>query len=126
MPTRFAFLDSGGPIAFAHRGAAPAGLENTLAAVDRIVGLGFAYLETDVRASADGVAMLLHDARLNRTTDGTGAVAELPWAQISRARVGGREPLGGAGEQRLDLVGRDARPLLHQQGDRAGDHGGGL
>ena len=47
MPTRFPFLDAGGPIAFAHRGAAPPGLENTLAAVDRVVGLGFGYLETE-------------------------------------------------------------------------------
>jgi glycerophosphoryl diester phosphodiesterase len=93
VPPRFAFLDAGGPIAFAHRGAAPAGLENTLAAVDRILELGFTYLETDVRASADGVAVLLHDPRLDRTTDRTGAVAELPWAQIARARVGGREPV---------------------------------
>jgi glycerophosphoryl diester phosphodiesterase len=93
VPTRFAFLDSGGPIAFAHRGAAPAGLENTLAAVERVVGLGFGYLETDVRVSADGVAMLLHDARLDRTTDRTGAVADLPWSQIARARVGGTEPV---------------------------------
>jgi glycerophosphoryl diester phosphodiesterase len=93
VSTRYPFLDSGGPIAFAHRGAAPYGLENTLAAVQRIVELGFGYLETDVRASRDGVALLLHDARLNRTTDRTGAVAALPWAQIARAKVGGREPV---------------------------------
>jgi glycerophosphoryl diester phosphodiesterase len=93
VPSRFPFLEAGRPIAFAHRGAAPDGLENTLAAVQRIVGLGFDYLETDVRASQDGVALLLHDARLNRTTDRTGAVAGLPWAEIARARVGGREPV---------------------------------
>ena len=54
VPTRFPFLDTEGPIAFAHRGAAP-GLENTLAAVDRVVALGFGYLETDVRVTRDGV-----------------------------------------------------------------------
>ena len=83
VPTRFPFLDAGGPIAFAHRGAAPDGLENTLAAVDRVVALGFGYLETDVRATRDGVAVLLHDARLDRTTDRTGAVAALPWAEVA-------------------------------------------
>ena len=93
VPTRFPFLDAGGPIAFAHRGAAPPGLENTLAAVDRVVALGFSYLETDVRASRDGVAVLLHDPTLDRTTDRTGAVRALPWAEIARARVGGREPV---------------------------------
>jgi glycerophosphoryl diester phosphodiesterase len=89
---RYPFLDAGGPIAFAHRGATP-GLENTLAAVERIVGLGFGYLETDVRASRDGVPVLLHDPTLDRVTDRTGAVADLPWAEIARARVGGAEPV---------------------------------
>ncbi len=93
VPTRFPFLDAGGPIAFAHRGAAPHGLENTLAAVDRVVALGFGYLETDVRATRDGVAVLLHDASLDRTTDRTGAVRALPWSEVARARVGGREPV---------------------------------
>ena len=93
MRTRFPFLDAGRPIAFAHRGAAPPGLENTLAAVDRVVALGFGYLETDVRVTRDGVAVLLHDASLNRTTDRTGWVRALPWAEVARARVGGREPV---------------------------------
>lgn len=89
---RFPFLDAGGPIAFAHRGAAP-GLENTLAAVERVVALGYRYLETDVRASRDGVAVLLHDATLDRTTDRAGRLTELPWAEVARARVGGTEPV---------------------------------
>jgi glycerophosphoryl diester phosphodiesterase len=92
VPRRFPFLDSDGPIAFAHRGAAPE-LENTLAAVERVVALGFGYLETDVRSTRDGVAVLLHDARLDRTTDRTGAVRTLPWAEVAKARVGGREPV---------------------------------
>jgi glycerophosphoryl diester phosphodiesterase len=93
VPTRFPFLDAGGPIAFAHRGAAPPGLENTLAAVDRVVGLGFGYLETDVRATRDGVAVLLHDASLDRTTDRSGPVRTLRWTEVAKARVGGREPV---------------------------------
>jgi glycerophosphoryl diester phosphodiesterase len=93
VAARYPFLDAAGPIAFAHRGASPDGLENTLAAVERVVGLGFGYLETDVRATRDGVAVLLHDAALDRTTDRTGAVRELLWAQVERARVGGREPV---------------------------------
>ena len=93
MPARFAFLDSPGPLAFAHRGASPDGLENTLAAVERVVRLGFYYVETDVRLSRDGVPLLLHDPTLDRTTDRTGRVHELPWAEVARARVGGREPI---------------------------------
>ncbi|HZB50426.1 MAG TPA: glycerophosphodiester phosphodiesterase family protein [Mycobacteriales bacterium] len=93
MPERFGFLDSSGPIAFAHRGASPDGRENTLAAVERVVRLGFTYLETDVRVSRDGVPLLMHDSTLDRTTDKTGAVADLPWSQIARARVAGTEPV---------------------------------
>jgi glycerophosphoryl diester phosphodiesterase len=93
VPTRFPFLDAGGPIAFAHRGAASPGLENTLAAVERVVALGFGYLETDVRATRDGVAVLMHDPRLDRTTDRRGSVSALTWAEVARARVGGREPV---------------------------------
>ncbi len=93
VPTRFAYLDAGGPIAFAHRGAAPDGLENTFAAFDRVVELGYSYLETDVRSTRDGVAVLIHDAHLGRTTDRSGAIAALPWAEVARARVGGREPV---------------------------------
>lgn len=105
----YEFLDAGGPIAFAHRGAAP-GLENTLAAVDGVLALGFRYLETDVRATRDGVAVLLHDPTLGRTTDRSGRVTGLPWAEVARARVGGREPvprlddlLGSYPELRVNL-----------------------
>ena len=59
VAARYPFLDAGGPIAFAHRGASPVGLENTLAAVERVVRLGFDYLETDVRVTRDGVPVLL-------------------------------------------------------------------
>lgn len=93
MPERFGFLDSAGPIAFAHRGASPDGRENTLAAVERVVRLGFTHLETDVRVSRDGVALLMHDPSLDRTTDRSGAIADLPWAEIERARIGGTEPI---------------------------------
>ena len=93
VPTRFPYLDAGGPIAFAHRGASPDGLENTLAAVERVVGLGYRWLETDVRVTRDGVPVLLHDGTLDRTTDRTGPVAALPWSEVARARVAGREPV---------------------------------
>ena len=108
VPTRYPFLDAGGPIAFAHRGATP-GLENTLAAVRRVVGLGYRYVETDVRVTRDGVAVLLHDATLDRVSDRGGAVADLPWAEVARARIGG-EPvarledlLGSFPELRVNL-----------------------
>lgn len=87
------FLDVPGPIAFAHRGSSPDGRENTLAAVERIVRLGFTHLETDVRVSRDGVPLLMHDPTLDRTTDKTGAVADLEWKEVGKARVAGTEPV---------------------------------
>nr|WP_308121766.1 glycerophosphodiester phosphodiesterase [Actinotalea ferrariae] len=88
-----AYLDHPGPIPFAHRGFSPAGLENSMAAFAAAVDLGFRYVETDVHATADGVLVAFHDATLDRVTDGSGRVAELPWATVRRARIGGVEPV---------------------------------
>jgi len=88
-----AFLDGTTPLAFAHRGFAPDGAENSMAAFQRAVDLGYRYLETDVRVTADGVALAFHDAGLDRVTDRRGQVADLPWSEVRRARIAGREPI---------------------------------
>lgn len=90
---RFPFLDHPGPIPFAHRGGASEAPENTLPAFQRAVDLGYRYLETDVHATADGVLVAFHDDRLDRVTDGTGRIADLPWSEVREARVDGREPI---------------------------------
>jgi glycerophosphoryl diester phosphodiesterase len=64
-----------------------------MAAFDAAVKLGFRYVETDAHGTSDGVAVALHDASLDRTTDGTGDVKNLPWREVSRARIGGVEPV---------------------------------
>ncbi|GGW19650.1 glycerophosphoryl diester phosphodiesterase [Streptomyces capoamus] len=92
-PVRHPYLDHPGPIAFAHRGGAADGLENTVAQFRRAVQLGYRYIETDVHATADGRLIAFHDSALDRITDGAGLVAELPWAEVRHARVGGREPV---------------------------------
>lgn len=89
----FPFLENDGPIAFAHRGGAANGLENSMAAFGHAVALGYRYLETDVHATADGVLLAFHDHTLDRVTDRRGRVARLPWATVSRARIGGLEPI---------------------------------
>lgn len=111
MPCRFPFLESATPLAISHRGSSVDGLENTLAAVERVVRLGYRYLETDVRISRDGVLLLMHDATLHRVAGRTGRVAELPWVELARVRVGGREPLARVD----DLLGTwpDLRVNLH-------------
>ncbi|HSO29712.1 MAG TPA: glycerophosphodiester phosphodiesterase family protein, partial [Candidatus Sulfomarinibacteraceae bacterium] len=92
MPTH-PFLDHPGPIPFAHRGGAEAHPENTMVAFASAVALGYRYLETDVHVTSDGVLVAFHDDRLDRVTDRRGIVAELPWAEVRRARVAGREPI---------------------------------
>ncbi|WP_326692147.1 MULTISPECIES: glycerophosphodiester phosphodiesterase [unclassified Streptomyces] len=93
------FLAHPAPLAFAHRGGAPeegAGSrppENTCAAFARAARLGYRYMETDVHATADGALVAFHDATLDRATDGSGPLARLSWAEVSRARVAGSEPV---------------------------------
>jgi glycerophosphoryl diester phosphodiesterase len=93
----YAYLSDPAPLALAHRGGAAygpnVGLENTMAAFGRAVGLGYRYLETDVHATRDGHVVAFHDAVLDRATDATGAIADLPWREVRRARVAGTEPV---------------------------------
>jgi glycerophosphoryl diester phosphodiesterase len=81
------------PIAFAHRGFSRDGHENSMAAFEAAVALGYRYLETDVRVTADGVALAFHDATLSRVTDRVGRIADLPWSVVRHARIGGQEPI---------------------------------
>jgi glycerophosphoryl diester phosphodiesterase len=90
MSHRWAFLDHPGPIPFAHRGGAREYPENTMAAFEAAVELGYRYLETDAHVTADGVLVAFHDEVLDRVTDGKGRIADLPWSQVSAARVGER------------------------------------
>ncbi|MDP1820718.1 MAG: glycerophosphodiester phosphodiesterase [Acidimicrobiales bacterium] len=95
MPANAAwpYLDSPGPIPFAHRGGASEAPENTMPAFEHAVRLGYRYLETDVHLTADGALVAFHDDRLDRVTDGTGEIAALPWAVVQQAKVDGREPI---------------------------------
>ena len=95
MPVNAAypFLHWPGPIPFAHRGGASEVPENTMPAFEHAVRLGYRFLETDAHVTADGVLIAFHDDRLDRVTDRTGVIAELPWSEVKQARVGGREPI---------------------------------
>jgi glycerophosphoryl diester phosphodiesterase len=87
------FLDVGGPVGMAHRGFAPDGLENTMAAFGAAVALGVTHGETDVHATRDGRLVAFHDALLDRVSDGRGAISALTWAEVRQVRVAGREPV---------------------------------
>ncbi|WP_338485843.1 glycerophosphodiester phosphodiesterase [Streptomyces sp. SCSIO 75703] len=92
-PIRHPYLDHPGPLAFAHRGGAADGLENTLRQFRRAVEAGYRYLETDVHATRDGRLVAFHDATLDRVTDGSGRIGALTWQTVRRARVAGVEPV---------------------------------
>jgi glycerophosphoryl diester phosphodiesterase len=59
-----------------------------MAAFEHAVSLGYRYLETDVHVTADGVVVAFHDDVLDRITDRSGRIGDLPWAEVKRARIG--------------------------------------
>ena len=79
------------PLVVAHRGASSERPENTLAAYEAAVAAGADAVELDVRLTADGVPVLLHDADVGVTSDGHGQVHRLPLADVKRLRVRGEE-----------------------------------
>ncbi len=87
------YLDHPRPLAFAHRGGAAQHPENSWAAFEHATRLGYAYLETDARSTADGKLIAFHDAELSRVTELTGQVSKLNWKALSAARVGGTEAI---------------------------------
>ena len=87
------YLDHPRPLAFAHRGGAAPNPENTWAAFEFAAKVGYAYLETDARSTADGKLIAFHDAGLDRVTDRTGQVNKLTWKAVSAARVNGTEEI---------------------------------
>jgi glycerophosphoryl diester phosphodiesterase len=78
------------PIAFAHRGGAALWPENTLAAFEGAVALGYRYIETDLRMTRDGAIVCFHDETLERTTNGRGRVADLTLDELRRLDAGFR------------------------------------
>jgi glycerophosphoryl diester phosphodiesterase len=71
-----------------HRGAAGEAPENTLAAFDLALRQGAEGIEFDIHLSSDGVPVVLHDARLERTTSGSGFVSATPLAVLKRLDAG--------------------------------------
>ena len=76
------------PVIVAHRGASATRPENTLASFEEAIALGAQIVELDVRLSRDGVPVLMHDAVVDRTTDGTGLVHELTADELAALRAG--------------------------------------
>jgi glycerophosphoryl diester phosphodiesterase len=71
-----------------HRGASGHAPENTLAAFRKAVALGATFIETDLQLSRDAHFVAIHDATVNRTTNGKGAVHDLTLAQLRNLDAG--------------------------------------
>lgn len=82
----------------AHRGAGKRAPENTLAALRLGHAHGYRMAEFDVNLSADGVAFLLHDATLERTTNGVGRADALTWRELAMLDAGSWHSPQYAGE----------------------------
>jgi glycerophosphoryl diester phosphodiesterase len=83
----FASQDSR-PLVIAHRGGAGIAPENTLEAFQRSHDIGADILELDIRVTSDGKIVVIHDSTVDRTTNGTGKVAELTLSEIKQFDAG--------------------------------------
>jgi glycerophosphoryl diester phosphodiesterase len=76
------------PLVIAHRGGSGMAPENTLAAFHNAVTVNADYFELDVMISSDDSLMIIHDATVDRTTDGTGTVSEMTFEQLRALDAG--------------------------------------
>jgi len=83
------------PMAIAHRGSRLLWPENTMAAFQGAVDLGYRFLETDLHATRDGVLVTHHDLDLDRTTSGAGKISEFSFSQLAQFDAGANFELEG-------------------------------
>jgi glycerophosphoryl diester phosphodiesterase len=83
----------------AHRGLAPGLPENTLAAFQDVVSRGVRVIEVDLRGTADGEVVVMHDETVDRTTDGVGDVTTLTLAEVKALDAGSYAGAEFAGER---------------------------
>ncbi|MCX6167704.1 MAG: glycerophosphodiester phosphodiesterase family protein [Ignavibacteriales bacterium] len=83
----------------AHRGASETHPENTLAAITEAVNLGAHMIEFDVRATKDNELVIIHDATVDRTTNGKGKIDQLTLAEIKLLDAGGWKDVKFKGEK---------------------------
>lgn len=98
---RNTFLDPAGRVmVVAHRGCWKDTTENAVAGIEACVRMGVDMVELDVQRTRDGQLVLMHDATVDRTTNGTGRVADLTLAQVQALRL--KAGAGGPGAPLTD------------------------
>jgi len=86
-----------------HRGAAGHAPENTLLSIQKAIEIGVDIVEVDVRRTRDGELVLLHDQRVNRTTNGRGHIGDLSFEEARRLDAGSGQAIPSLREA-LELV----------------------
>ena len=106
LKARLENSNAGDVIVVAHRACWRESSENSISAIDACVRLGVDMVEIDVRRTKDGELVLMHDATVNRTTNGTGVVANLTLNKIQQLHL--RKAEGGG----HSLVTKESIPTL--------------
>src|SRR4051794_25292114 len=83
-----AYLTHARPLFFVHRGGAKLAPENTLVAFENGVALGADALELDIQTTREGELVVIHDATVDRTTNGTGPVSAYTLDELRRLDAG--------------------------------------
>lgn len=78
---------------FGHRGAPAHRAENSLASFSYALTHGADGIETDVQRTLDGELVVMHDERIDRTTDGVGAIADMTYTELSSYHLANGEPI---------------------------------
>ena len=102
----------------AHRGASGYAPENTLAAFEAAIKLDSDMIEFDVHALPSGEVMLIHDHRINRTTDGVGYVVEQSFDGLRRLNAGAGELIPTL-QEALDFIDRRVPVNIELKGPRS-------
>lgn len=82
------FPKDGRPLIVCHRGAETFAPENTFSSVDLAFSQGLDIVEIDVRETLDGVPVVIHDKKVNRTTDGKGKIQDMEYDEVAKLDAG--------------------------------------
>jgi len=93
MPTSNPLLDPDARLVIGHRGNRVGAAENTMNSLRQAVDMGADALEFDVRMTRDGIPVVVHDADVDRTTDGRGPVRLLTFEELRKLDAGVRSPV---------------------------------
>lgn len=134
MSARRGIPDDAFPVVVAHRGSSSTHPENTLEAFEAALEFGAPVVELDVRLSADGVPVVIHDPDVARTTDGEGFVHELTAEQIRVLNAGTHhhpaavptlrealELLSGRAGVAMEIKNLPGEPAYEPDGERVAD-----